>query len=380
MAENYPPIQKVALFGSVADRIKKGIEGEEVSFGEWFSSASQMVSPVESATRTIFSPFTDVKTNTTWYGGKIESQSLQNYAPSQRYDESTSSIAIFLGDVFNYSPKKIHYLIDQYTGVIGDVILPMTTQKAERDMFTNRFVVDPVLQNDISTEFYSLLDEAMYAKNAGDYTATLRYRYLSQVSNSVSDMYKQKREIEGSSLSNSEKQKQVRIIQALINETLLSASENVDDFEQILIDNGYDEAVAKMMQDKRFKAFDEKQQTSAAQKLSDYFYAQAFRSLNGEQGEIKYQMYDAIGGANTAVYLTEIASIQSNKDRTGKTIPNSRKEKVHKYIEKLSLTASQKYMLMYLAGYAPSDTGKRQITNYLVSKGYQKEAVGSIWN
>ncbi|MBQ3019149.1 MAG: hypothetical protein IJD77_01000 [Clostridia bacterium] len=374
-----PKGRVVALFGSVADRIKSSIEGEDVSFSEWFDSASQMVSPVESATRTFFSPFTDVKTNTTWYGGEIESQRLQSFAPSQRYDEGTSSIAIFLGDVFNYSPKKIHYLIDQYTGVIGDVILPMTTQKAERDMFSNRFVVDPVLQNNISTEFYSLLDEAMYAKNAGDPTAALTYRYLSQVSNSVSDMYQQKREIEKSNLSDNEKQKQTRVIQALINETLLSASEGVENFEQLLIDSGYEDAAAKLLNDGAFKKFDEKQQTSAAQKLTDYYYAKAFSNLNDEKYAIKYYLYDELGGANAAIYLTDIASIESDKDKSGKTIANSRKNKVHAYIEKLRLSAKQKYMLMYLAGYAPSETGKTQIKTYLKTKGFSEEDMETLF-
>ena len=376
-----PKGRVVAALGSVASRTKSLLKGDDKAFDGWFTSVSSMVSPVDQISRDIFSPFRDVKSNTTWYGSAIESSRLQNYAPSQRYDESTSSIAIGLGKVFNYSPKKIHYLIDQYSGVFGDILLPMTTAKAEKDMISSAFVIDSTLQNNISTEFYDTLDSITYAKNAGDPISAILLRYMNKASNGASDLYQQKRDIQNDkSLSNKEKQKQTKIIQATINTVLQSATQNVEKLEQILIDLGYEDLSVKLLKNAAFKKFDEKQQVSATQKFTDYYYASAMAELVGEKKDVKYYFYDEVGGADTAIYLTEIAAITSDKDKNGKSIANSRKTKVHNYIEKLKISALQKYMLMYLAGYTPSENGKQKIEQYLTKKGYKQEDLVGLWD
>ena len=376
-----PKGRVVAALGSVASRTKSLLKGDDKAFDGWFTSVSSMVSPVDQISRDIFSPFRDVKSNTTWYGSAIESSRLQNYAPSQRYDESTSSIAIGLGKVFNYSPKKIHYLIDQYSGVFGDILLPMTTAKAEKDMISSAFVIDSTLQNNISTEFYDTLDSITYAKNAGDPISAILLRYMNKASNGASDLYQQKRDIQNDkSLSNKEKQKQTKIIQATINTVLQSATQNVEKLEQILIDLGYEDLSVKLLKNAAFKKFDEKQQVSATQKFTDYYYASAMAELVGEKKDVKYYFYDEVGGADTAIYLTEIAAITSDKDKNGKSIANSRKTKVHNYIEKLKIPALQKYMLMYLAGYTPSENGKQKIEQYLTKKGYKQEDLVGLWD
>lgn len=376
-----PKGRVVAFLGSFVGRTKDFVSGKEDAFDEWGTSAMSMVTPVDSVTRTIFAPFFDVKSNTTWYGGQIEGQRLQNYAPSQRYDESTSSIAIALGKVFNYSPKKIHYLIDQYSGVFGDVLLPLTTNKAERGMIESAFTIDPVTQNNISNEFYDTLDSLTWAKNAGDPISAILLRYMNKASNGASDLYQQKRDIQNDkSLSNKEKQKQTKIIQATINTVLQSATQNVEKLEQILIDLGYEDLSVKLLKNAEFKKFDEKQQVSATQKFTDYYYASAMAELVGEKKDVKYYFYDEVGGADTAIYLTEIAAITSDKDKNGKSIANSRKTKVHNYIEKLKISALQKYMLMYLAGYTPSENGKQKIEQYLTKKGYKQEDLVGLWD
>ena len=374
-----PKGRVVAFFGSFADRSKQLINGEEGAFDDWMSSAAQMVSPIQNIGRSFFAPFKDVATNTTWYGGEIEGQALQSYAPSERYDESTSSIAVWLGKTFDYSPKKIHYLIDQYSGVIGDIILPATTAKAEQDMLSSAFVIDPVLSNEISTEFYDLLDETTYAKNAGNVTAVLELRYLNSVSSAVSDMYKQKREIANdTTLSDKEKQTQTRVVQELINQTLAAAISGVEDFEQLLIDMDYEAAATALAQNKLYADFSEKQRTSAAKKLTDYYYAKAYSKLSGERYSYKYYLYDCVGGEKAATYLTAIAAIEGEKDSKGKTVANSRKKKIVAYIEDLRLSALQKYVLLLLAGYTPSDKGKGLIKKYLTEKGFSKAEIEEI--
>lgn len=373
-----PKGRVTAAIGTLYLRLKDKAEGNENAFDGWLSSVLSMTTPADNMTRTIFSPVFDVANNRTWYGSEIEGKKFENIAPADRYDESTSKIAIALGKVFNYSPKKIHYLIDQYSGVIGDIVLPPTTNKAERGIFAGNFTIDPVLSNKYSEEFYSELETTQYAKSAGDPVAALKVRYLKNISSAVSEMYQQKREIANSNLSDKEKQAQTRVIQALINETLKNAVEQGDNFEQRLIDSGYEADTEKLLGNTIFKKLSEKKQASAAQKFTDYYYSKISSELSGERLSVKYNFYKEIGAVNVAVYLTEISEIEADQDKNGNTVSGSRKQKVHNYIDKLKLSALQKYMLLILAGYKPAEAGKEKVKAYLKKAGFTEDEIDAV--
>lgn len=378
-----PKGRVVALYGSVATRITEYANGNEEALDawDWAKSASEMVSPLESAFRTFLSPFYDVATNTTWYGGQIESASMENLAPSERYDESTSSIAIAMGKALNYSPKKIHYILDQYSGVVGDVILPLTTNKAEKGMISSRFVVDPLYNNDVSTKYYDMKEELTWAKNSGDTNAKLMLKYMNEAQDALSKMYQQKRDIANDkSLSNKEKREQTEIIQSLINATLSSSVDMADEFEQLLINSGFEQAVGILGNNATYKKMDEKARNSAYNKLVDYYYNVCLSRLNNTKVDTKYTLYGAINATDIVVYLTDIGNIESDTDKKGNVIQGSRKEKVQKYIQGLKLTAQQKYILSYLAGYAPTDNGKSAVAKYLKGNGYTSKEVNELWN
>ena len=375
-----PKGRVVAALGSVVTRTNAAMNGDEHAFEGWGESVLGMVTPAEQFTRTIFSPITDAKTNTTWYGSKIESESMQNYAVKDRYDEATSSIAIWIGQKLNYSPKKVHYIIDQYTGVIGDVLLPFTSEKAERGMFTNAFSIDSVSSNRIPTDFYNMKDEMMYGKNAGDMYADMVYSYLNKVSSDVSEMYEEKRRIQNdSSLSYQEKIEQSNIVQELINDTMQAAMINAETFEQILMDMGYTDALAVIINSNEYKNMDEDTQKKVAQRFKTYSYQMAMSTLTGEKTEGKYYLYNAVGAEKTAIYLTEINDIEADEDKKG-NVTKTRKEKVHKYIESQKLSKEQKYILMYLAGYKPNDEGKAYVEKYLKKNGFTAKELEKLWD
>jgi hypothetical protein len=295
---------------------------------------------------------------------------MENLAPSERYDEGTSSIAIAIGKVLNKSPKKIHYILDQYSGVIGDFILPKTTNKAEKNMFSSRFVVDPAYNNDLSTRYYDYKEELTWAKNSGDTNAKLMLKYMNEVQDALSKMYQQKRDIANDkSLSNKEKSEQTEIIQSLINATLSSSVDMADEFEQLLINSGFEQSVGILLNNSTYKKMDEKAQNSAYSKLTEYYYEACLARLNGAKLGTKYTLYGSINATDLVLYLTEIGNIESDKDKKGNTIQGSRKEKVQKYIQKLKITVQQKYILSYLAGYTPTDNGKSAISKYLKQNG-----------
>lgn len=346
-----PKGRVLSVFGSLYIRGKESVKGNENAWDGYLQSVSSAVSPIDSFTRTIFSPLTDAATNTTWYGGEIEGRRLQNLAPEDRYDESTSSVAIFLGRTFNYSPKKIHYVIDQYSGVIGDVLLPLTTTKAEKGLIASNFTIDPTLSNRYSNDFYTALDEATFAKNAGDINATYVTRYLNSVAGEVSDMYATKREIENSKKSDKDKKAEIKTVQALINATNKSALEGAKVLEKALKQINVEQQNKLLQQNRNFQKLDEAAQKKAIQKLNDYYYELAMSKAFGTELSSKYAKYSQFD-TSLFVYLTEIADISSDKDRQGNAIAGSKKAKVIKYLRSKGVTGSKQEAILEILGYS----------------------------
>lgn len=226
-----------ATIGTITNKAQETVRGEGAEWGEVPKTIISNLTPVENISRTILSPFTDVASNTTWYGTKIEGQQFDGVRVEDRFDETTSSLAIALAKLptskaLELSPKKIHYLLDQYTGSAGDIVLAMTTKQAEGGYFEKGLTVDPILSNKLSTKFYKIYDEATYRKNSGDENAQIELRYLNKAKSAINDLYKQKSMIQNSTLSDKEKRSQVRIIQSTINESLKGAVGSIKQIEQ----------------------------------------------------------------------------------------------------------------------------------------------------
>ena len=406
-----PKGRVIALYGQLATRILDYNNGNEEALDawDWFKSSWDMISPIEAASRSLFAPIGDVIANRTWYGTPIESRTMeQMYAAKDRYDESTSKIAIAIGQALKVSPKKVHYILDQYSGVIGDIVLPRTTEKAEQSMWESNFIVDTAYTNNVSTKYYDLKDELTYAKNSGDLTALMALKYLNASDNLLSDIYKAKRDIANyntlsaeekkllistlptlseqldlankTSLTDTEKREYTDILQALLNGTMAQLTENIENFEDIAIKNGFAEDFSKFIYSDMYTEFDESKKSLAYNKAMDYYYAKYMSEMKGEKLEVKYTLYEAAGANNTALYLAEIAKIESDQDRNGKTIAGSRKKKVEKYLQSQKLSAQQKNILLYLAGYTPTDMGKGTIMRYLIDNGYSRKEVNDLWN
>lgn len=331
-----------SVIGGLVNRGKSTLEGEDADWAGYVKNIMQQVTPVDSMSRTIFSPFSDVANNLTWYGSAIEGRQFENTAPKDRYDENTSSIAIAIGQLINYSPKKIHYLLDQYSGVIGDFILPATTAKAEKDFLSGNFTLDPATSNKLSTEFYEMYDQAQYAKTAGDDTAAYQVRYLNKVKSAISDMYKQKSEIQNNpDLSNAEKLQQTRVVQLLINEAYKTALQDFELYTKAI------EATAGMEEENLRFTEATRLMYGAERALSEYnddVYAKC-QMLNkaGVDYETLYSYYFTVRG------------ITSDKDAQGNTVSGSKRKKVVASIKSMKITADQKLLLICASGYALQD-------------------------
>lgn len=151
----------------------------------------------------LLSDIIEIASNTSWNGTQIVPEYMKDYEPRLQYDENTSTIAIAIGDALNVSPMIIDYLIDQNTGIIGDILLCITAQNADNSIsgmakntytwFTNAFTTDSVYSTDIVSMFYS--DKEKYDIGAKSYDVTSggeRYSY--------SDVYNSKKYAQFSSL------------------------------------------------------------------------------------------------------------------------------------------------------------------------------------
>lgn len=352
-----PKGRVLALFQSTTSRT---MSLKDKSFKEAFEGYGDNIetalSPVNNF-RTIFSPISDVKTNTTWYGGEIESQKYSKISPKYRYDDETSAIAKLIGQTINYSPLKIDYILDQYTGVFGDIFLSIGTTKGQTSLEDN-FVVDTTYKNKYSSEFYSKLEKCEYAKSEGDVVATLKVRYLNKCKNTISDIQDQQLEIEkNTELSKEEKAAQTKVLQILLNNAFKNAIENVEvlgnylgkncELSSISIEDDYIEAI---------------RQCFGAEEALRQYNTNAFSKATALQNvaNIDYDIF-------YCVYL-DCKEIESDYDSNGKAISGSKKAKIVDYVNNVSnLTKTQRILLLAALGYKPNDANS--IVSYLKTQG-----------
>ena len=342
---------------------------------ETWGNVSSQVSPWGTMTRTIFSPIKDVSTNTTWYGGEIEGQQFEGIRPGARYDEGTSWIAKTIGGVLDYSPKKIDYLLGQYTGFFGDVILDATSQKANGNPLVTNFSVDSVTSNKLSTEFYKYYNEAQYAKNEGDDTALYQLKYLNKVKKEIRELYDQKSAIQtNSELSDKEKLEQTRVIQSYIN-GLYSAA--IDNFSKVT-----DSAVATsgfgLEENERFREVI--RQSFGAEAALEHWDEKLYESAKQMQtaGVSFEDYYD---------FYFSTSKIESDKDKNGNTVSGSKRAKVLEIVKAMDIPTEQKMLLFTSRGYSiksrdfsnySENTARNRLLKYILSLNVSKDEKARI--
>lgn len=219
-----------SVVGGIARRALESSQGKDVDWNALIDTTVNQMAPNNPLSDNILAPIIQAKTNKAWYGGDIVSSRLQKLPNAEQFDESTDKLSKFLGEKLNISPKKINYVLDQYSGGIGDVVLPMLTPQAENNILEDKFTTDSVMKNKHVSEYYSLLDELEKSKNSINATNEdiLKYKYLSDSSSDISELYQKKRAIQNSDLSDEEKKTQVREVQKQINDIVENKLENVD--------------------------------------------------------------------------------------------------------------------------------------------------------
>lgn len=100
---------------------------------------------------------------------------------------------------------------------------------------------------------------------------------------------------------------------------------------------------------------------------------------NLKDGDYKKYLFVKSFNSNSKLidYMAYISSIESDVDKNGKVVANSRKNKIQKYINSLKLSSAEKYLLMSYAGYK-NKYGEAQVKNYLNRQQLSKDEVKKI--
>lgn len=165
--------QYSVLFSVLVNRIGEITDGKSVKDASKGVSGS-LNRNFSVPTRPIWAPFTDVKSNKDWKGAPINplGMELDNRSNYLKYDEKTSEVGKMLSKLLNeqpieeikYSPKEIDYLLDSFTGIVGDLVLPATTKSESVSGVPKRkFVADSVYSNQEVTDFYNNLNKSRTA-------------------------------------------------------------------------------------------------------------------------------------------------------------------------------------------------------------------------
>ncbi len=189
-----------------------GIPVKEVVEGDPMGA---LIKPVRDM---VIGPVIDVARNENFAGSPIVPGYLEGASPRNQYDANTSEVAKKVGNLINMSPKQIDHLIRSYTGVLGQIGLPATTQGASvGDTLKRQVTADPVFSTDASRNFYDLkadLDR-MYAdiKITGElpdgYNDDAR-KYINQVAGQMSDYTKAIRAVDGMDELSDEQKKETK--------------------------------------------------------------------------------------------------------------------------------------------------------------------------
>lgn len=372
-----PKGRAIAVLSTAAVYGKEKLDGEDVKFSDVFEVIKSNIAPTDIFNQNIATAWTQAKlTNpdnpgTTWYGGNIESDRLQNYRPEDRYDEKTDELSKAIGKLFKVSPKKINYLLDQYSGVIGDILLPLITPATKSSHWLlaapqAAFTIDTTSTNKTTGKYYDLLDDLKYDANDGDIGAGITRKYVSHAGDEVNDYYQQIRAIQNDkSLSDGEKNRIVRALKAQLierqKEIIAQAEpyrEAVNDYlkahPELSTDN--DAAIAEYAE--RYEITEDQ----AESRMDAIVYREANREVFGAEYALRTYNADVYDKARAAYakgvsydtyydYYFATKEMHADKDENGKSISGSKKAKVVEYINSLDIPPEQKDALYVAAGY-----------------------------
>lgn len=372
-----PRGRALAVFSAGATYAQEKAKGNDPKFSDVIEVVKSNVAPTDIFNQNIATAWTQTKLfnpdnpGTTWYGGNIESDRLQNYRPGERYDEKTDELSKWIGKTFNLSPKKINYLLDQYSGVVGDLLLPWFTPSATASSpalapLKQAFMLDSTSTNKTTGEYYDLLDDLKYDANDGDIGAGITRKYVSHAGDEVNDYYQQIRVIQSDeNLTKAEKNRLVRALKSQLIERQKEIIAQAEPYREAVSD--YLKAHPELSTDNDAAIAEYAElygitEDQAESRMDAIVYREANREVFGAEYALRTYNADVYDKARAAYakgvsydtyydYYFATKEMHADKDENGKSISGSKKAKVVEYINSLDIPPEQKDALYVAAGY-----------------------------
>jgi hypothetical protein len=391
-----PKGRTVAVIQNAIEQVQHIATGDgEADLGTFLQLLASNLAPNNPIENNILAPAMQAWKNKTWYGEELVPSRLQDLPAAEQYDEKTDKFSKWLGEKLNVSPYKVNYLLNQYSGGVGDVVLPMMTPRAESGddsllgaltaPLRDKFTTDSVINSQVVSDFYDTKDAIAVNANSSKATEEDYFKdlYMTTVGYELSDLYKQKREIQNSDLSDAEKYEQTRALQEQIVERM---KESLDSYNHVNVNGLYAEAgdlrYNKDADSDKWYQIREKNADG-----SDNWYYEMEQKVTKALG-ISYEEYwnnrdeynfaydkpdqyalsKAVGGYNSyKSYTGELWDIKADKDENGKSIAYSRKNKVIDYINNMDADYGTK-IILFKNEYNADDTYNQDIIDYLNSR------------
>ena len=349
-----PKGRAVSIFESGAKRTIDAVKGKDKAFKGYDTLIMNQIAPNNPFESNVLAPWSAVKNNEAWSGNPIVSDYLEeNFNPDKQYDAKTSEFSKWVGNKLKKvdledapvvgaylealkTPKKLDYLIDQYSGVIGDILLPSTTNYAENENSSgfnalinplkSKFKVNSTLTNKATSEYNALKKQIHRDSNDDDATNLVKAKdaYInndySDVKSHISSLYAKQREIQNNTkLSDSEKYKQNKQIQRELVDYMNSVMEDLENASEedgvVSIGNKLYIKGKDSYGNEKMKEFNENK-TNAA-----------------KEAGLPIKEYAKIDSA--------ISNMEADKDSKGKSISGTKKKKAVQYLKEQGYNEEQ---------------------------------------
>ena len=380
-----PKGRMLAVIQNGFEQMENLVTGDdEVDLKAFLELAVSNIAPNNPVEDNILAPIMQVKNNKTWYGEDLIPTRLADLPKEEQFDESTDSISKWLGEKQSFlSPYQINYLLDQYSGGVGDVFLPMRTPEAESGDNTfvgnllapmkKKFTADSVMNNQNVSDFYDTKDELTTNAKASKATDEdiLKSKYINSISSELSDLYALKREVQNSDLADDAKYEAVRDIQKQIVDL---TSQSLEAVPNVSIAGDYAEVGNRQYRrndDGEWVKLSDKQAEKQDDVTSGLNISASEYWSNKEEYDFafespeKYAVAKTVGGYDAYKdYTKQLYDIKADKDENGKSITGSRKEKVLDWINELDADYYTK-IILWKREYTSDDSYNYEIINYL---------------
>ena len=342
-----------AILGATLERASRTIDGEppEQAFknlGEAFKTnygiANIFTDNLPAQT------FTALTFNKNYWGADIVPLSMQKLSPRYQYDYKTSSIAKNLGDKFNWSPKKIDYVIDQLTGFAGDVVLPLTSSQGKGIIETvlepvkRQFKADPLFSSQSIERFYTAKEEMETI--AKDYNFVndippevttsfeLASSYMNEVSKQISELSQREKNISKTTKDENEIKR--------IREQKIALAKQIQEMPQKIMSTM--DSVSGKVDTSKLQYIPEENKAKVSQYIGDYASnkAQLKEQSKWVQEGLAYANKKGIDRdkfiADLSIAKAATSDIKGRTDARGKTIAGTKKTKIIAKLREMGYT------------------------------------------